>query len=44
MDSLRHRLVHEIIGVFFFALALFVFLSLVTYSPNDPSYFTLTKS
>lgn len=43
MDLLRHRLVHEIIGVFFFALALFVFLSLVTYNPNDPSYFTLTK-
>ncbi|MEW5804986.1 MAG: DNA translocase FtsK 4TM domain-containing protein [bacterium] len=43
MDSLRHRLIHEIFGVLFFSLALFIFLSLVTYSPKDPSYFTLTK-
>jgi len=43
MDSLSHRLVHKIIGVFFFALALFVFLSLITYSPKDPSYFNLTE-
>ncbi|MEW6380549.1 MAG: DNA translocase FtsK 4TM domain-containing protein [bacterium] len=38
MDSLKQRLVQEILGVVFFALALFILLSLLSYHPQDPSF------
>jgi len=38
MSILKHRLVREILGVVFFALALFFLLSLISYHPDDPSF------
>jgi len=38
MDSEKHRLTQEILGLVFFALALFILVSLVSYHPEDPSF------
>jgi len=39
-DSIKERLWHEIVGILFVALGIFLFLSLVSYSPMDPSFFS----
>lgn len=39
-DSIKERLWHEIVGILFVALGIFLFLSLVSYSPIDPSFFS----
>jgi len=38
--SMKERLLREIAGILFIALAFFLFLSLVSYSPKDPSFFS----
>jgi S-DNA-T family DNA segregation ATPase FtsK/SpoIIIE len=42
-DSIKERLKHEIIGILLVALGIFFFLSLVTYDPMDPSFFSYTS-
>ncbi len=43
-DSIREKLRREIVGIFLVALALFLFMSLVTYDPMDPSFFSYSSS
>jgi S-DNA-T family DNA segregation ATPase FtsK/SpoIIIE len=43
-ESIKERLKHEIIGILLVALGIFFFLSLVTYDPMDPSFFSYTSS
>ena len=43
-DSIKERLWHEIVGILFVALGIFLFLSLVSYSPMDPSFFSYTSA
>jgi DNA segregation ATPase FtsK/SpoIIIE, S-DNA-T family len=43
-DSIKERLWHEIVGILFVALGIFLFLSLVSYSPIDPSFFSYTSA
>jgi len=43
-DSIKERLKHEIIGILLVALGIFLFLSLVSYNPIDPSFFSYTSS
>ncbi|NWF92106.1 MAG: DNA translocase FtsK 4TM domain-containing protein [Syntrophaceae bacterium] len=42
-DSFKERLVHEIVGILLIALAVFLFLSLLSYAPADPSFFSHTS-
>lgn len=39
-DSFQKRLKHEVMGILLVALALFVLLSLISYSQTDPSFFS----
>jgi S-DNA-T family DNA segregation ATPase FtsK/SpoIIIE len=43
-DSIKEKLKHEIIGILLIAVGVFFFLSLVSYHPMDPSFFTYTSS
>jgi S-DNA-T family DNA segregation ATPase FtsK/SpoIIIE len=43
-DSIKEKLKHEIIGILLIAVAVFLFLSLVSYHPMDPSFFSYTSS
>jgi S-DNA-T family DNA segregation ATPase FtsK/SpoIIIE len=42
-DSIKEKLKHEIIGILLIAVGAFFFLSLVSYHPMDPSFFTYTS-
>ena len=43
-DSIKEKLKHEIIGILLIATAVFLFLSLVSYHPMDPSFFSYSSS
>ena len=43
-DSIKEKLKHEIIGILLIAVGVFLFLSLVSYHPMDPSLFSYTSS
>ncbi len=43
-DSIKEKLKHEIIGILLIAFGVFLFLSLVSYHPMDPSFFSYTSS
>ncbi len=43
-DSFKERLRHEVVGILLIALGTFLFLSLVSYNPLDPSFFSYTSS
>jgi S-DNA-T family DNA segregation ATPase FtsK/SpoIIIE len=43
-DSVKEKLKHEIIGILLIAVGVFLFLSLVSYHPMDPSFFSYTSS
>jgi len=43
-DSIKEKLKHEIIGILLIAVAVFLFLGLVSYHPVDPSFFSYTSS
>jgi S-DNA-T family DNA segregation ATPase FtsK/SpoIIIE len=43
-DSIKERLWNEIVGILLVALGIFLFLSLVSYSPLDPSFFSYTSA
>jgi S-DNA-T family DNA segregation ATPase FtsK/SpoIIIE len=43
-DSLKEKIKRESIGILLFSIALFIFLSLFSYDPGDPSFFTYTSS
>ena len=42
-ESIKKRLKHEMLGILLVALGFFLFLSLVTYDPTDPSFFSYTS-
>jgi S-DNA-T family DNA segregation ATPase FtsK/SpoIIIE len=43
-DSVKEKLKHEIIGILLIAVGVFLFLSLISYHPMDPSFFSYTSS
>ena len=43
-DSIKERLRHEIVGILLVAIGIFLLLSLVSYDPTDPSFFSYTSS
>jgi S-DNA-T family DNA segregation ATPase FtsK/SpoIIIE len=43
-DPSKERLKHEIFGIFLITFAIFLFLSLISYDPTDPSFFSYTSS
>lgn len=43
-DSIKEKLKHEIIGILLIAVGVFLFLSLVSYHPMDPSFFSYASS
>ena len=43
-DSIKEKLKHETIGILLIAVGVFLFLSLVSYHPMDPSFFSYTSS
>src|SRR4030042_4201313 len=43
-DSVKERLRHEIVGILLVAIGIFLLLSLVSYDPTDPSFFSYTSS
>ncbi len=43
-ESIKEKLRHEIVGILLIALGVFVFLSLVSYHPMDPSFFSYASS
>jgi len=43
-DSVKERLRHEIVGILLAAIGIFLLLSLVSYDPTDPSFFSYTSS
>jgi len=43
-DPIIERLRHEIIGILLVAVGIFFFLSLISYHPMDPSFFSYTSS
>ena len=43
-DSIKERLRYEVVGILLVAIGVFLFLSLVSYSPLDPSFFSYTTS
>jgi len=43
-DSIKEKLKHEIVGILLIAVAVFLFLSLASYDPNDPSFFSYSSS
>lgn len=42
-DSIKEKLKREIVGIVLIALAVFLFLSLISYNPADPSFFSYTS-
>ncbi len=42
-DSIKEKLKREIIGILLIAIAVFLFLSLISYDPADPSLFSYTS-
>jgi S-DNA-T family DNA segregation ATPase FtsK/SpoIIIE len=42
-DRIKERLKHEILGILLVAMGIFLFLSLVSYHPGDPSFFSYTS-
>ena len=42
-DPIKERLKHEIIGILLVAMGIFLFLSLVSYHPMDPSFFSYSS-
>lgn len=43
-ESIKERLKYEVSGILLAAMGLFLFLSLVSYNPLDPSFFSYTSS
>ena len=43
-DSIKEKLKHEIVGILLVAIGIFLFLSLVSYDPMDPSFFSYSSS
>lgn len=43
-ESFKEKLKHEIIGILLIAIAVFLFLSLVSYHPMDPSFFSYAST
>jgi S-DNA-T family DNA segregation ATPase FtsK/SpoIIIE len=43
-DSIKEKLKREILGILLVALGIFLFVSLVTFDPTDPSFFSYTSS
>jgi len=43
-DSIKEKLKYEFIGILLIAVAVFLFLSLVSYHPMDPSFFSYSSS
>ena len=43
-DSFKERLRYEMVGILLAALGIFIFLSLISYSPTDPSFFSYTPA
>ena len=43
-DSIKERLKHEVIGIVLIAAGIVLFLSLISYDPIDPSFFSHTSS
>jgi S-DNA-T family DNA segregation ATPase FtsK/SpoIIIE len=43
-DSIKDKLLHETLGILLIAVAVFLFLSLVSYHPMDPSFFSYISS
>ena len=43
-DSVKERLKYEMIGIMLVALSIFLFLSLISYQSDDPSFFSYTSS
>src|SRR3972149_5615683 len=43
-DSIKEKLIHEVVGILLIAVAVFLFLSLISYHPMDPSFFTYISS
>jgi len=43
-DPFKEKLRHEVVGILLVALGTFLLLSLVSYSPLDPSFFTYTSA
>ncbi|MGQ9646928.1 MAG: DNA translocase FtsK [Thermodesulfobacteriota bacterium] len=43
-DSIKEKLKREIVGILLIALGIFLFMSLVTFDPADPSLFSYTSS
>jgi len=43
-DSIKEKLKHETVGILLIAVGIFLFLSLVSYHPMDPSFFSYTSS
>ncbi len=43
-DSIKEKLKREIIGILLIAVGIFLFMSLVTFDPADPSFFSYTSS
>lgn len=42
-DSVKEKLKREILGIFLMAIAIFLFLCLISYDPVDPSFFSYTS-
>lgn len=42
-EAIKEKLKREIIGIFLIAIALFLFLSLISYHPTDPSFFSYSS-
>ena len=42
-DSIKERLMYEIVGILLVSAGVFIFLSLLSYSPIDPSFFSYTS-
>ncbi|MCJ7784440.1 MAG: DNA translocase FtsK 4TM domain-containing protein, partial [Desulfobacterales bacterium] len=43
-DSIKEKLRHEIVGILLIALGVFLFISLISYHPMDPSFFSYTSA
>ena len=43
-DSIKEKLIHEVVGILLIAVAVFLFLSLISYHPMDPSFFSYISS
>jgi S-DNA-T family DNA segregation ATPase FtsK/SpoIIIE len=43
-DPFKEKLKHEIVGIFLITFGIFLFLSLISYDPTDPSFFSYASS